>query len=275
MNITLLVFILLVPILALILLGLNTLLSSHKSYEDKLSSYECGQPVIIGQTRESFQVHFLLVAMLFLVFDIELVLLLPASVSLSSINTFGFFIVIIFFIILTIGFVFEIASQSITIKPNKSNSSDNNKKYPIAPLPTPKFTVPGKHFRLVILKDLNNNFTAHLEDPLTLPKYISPIDLPLPIKPQRKVYYNYEEMNYSDKFKIDIIIFLIFLPRRISLLYQNFLILFHMFLLPYLFIFIIIILFNYLSSDPQGLNMLPVTNTNNSEEFILLFLSFV
>lgn len=122
MNITLLVLILFVPILALILLGLNTLLAPHKAYEDKLSQFECGMAVVSGQTRESFQIHFWLVAMLFLVFDIELVLLLPVSVSLSSISTFGYSIAIIFFLILTIGFVLEIQSGSVSIKPsNKEN----------------------------------------------------------------------------------------------------------------------------------------------------------
>jgi NADH-ubiquinone oxidoreductase chain 3 len=58
MNITLLVFILFVPVLALIFLGLNTLFAPHKAYEDKLSQFECGMPVLSGQTRESFQIHF-------------------------------------------------------------------------------------------------------------------------------------------------------------------------------------------------------------------------
>jgi len=121
MNITLLVLIIFVPILALILLGLNTLLAPHKAYEDKLSPFECGMPVLSEQTRESFQVHFYLVAMLFLIFDIELVLLLPVSVCLSSISTYGFVVAIIFFIILTIGFVLELTSSVISIKPQNNN----------------------------------------------------------------------------------------------------------------------------------------------------------
>jgi NADH-ubiquinone oxidoreductase chain 3 len=58
MNITLLVLILFVPILSLILLGLNILLAPHRSNESKLSQFECGSPVITGQTRESIPVHF-------------------------------------------------------------------------------------------------------------------------------------------------------------------------------------------------------------------------
>jgi NADH-ubiquinone oxidoreductase chain 3 len=58
MNITLLVLIIFVPILAAILLALNALLAPHKAYESKLSAYEAGMPAIIGQTRESFQIHY-------------------------------------------------------------------------------------------------------------------------------------------------------------------------------------------------------------------------
>src|SRR5882762_6111334 len=121
MNITLLVLIILVPILSFILLGLNVLLSTHRAYEDKLSVYDCGYNAIAGQTRESFQIHFYLVAILFLIFDIELVLLLPFGISLSSGDMYGFCIAVIFLGVLTIGFVFELSQNAITIKPSNSN----------------------------------------------------------------------------------------------------------------------------------------------------------
>jgi len=54
--------------------------------------------------------------MLFLVFDIELVLLLPISVSLYHISTYGFVIAMNFFIVLTIGFIFEIGVGALTLK---------------------------------------------------------------------------------------------------------------------------------------------------------------
>ena len=123
MNITLLILMIIVPVLALILLGLNTLLAPHRAYESKLSQYESGMPVVPGQARESFQIHFWLVAMLFLVFDIELVLLLPVSVSLSSISTYGFAVAVIFFLILTVGFILEIGSNSISLKPHDKNTN--------------------------------------------------------------------------------------------------------------------------------------------------------
>ena len=122
MNTTLIILIIFVPILALILLGLNTLLAPHRAYEAKLSAYECGFIALGNQTRESFQIHFYLVAMLFLVFDIELVLLLPVSVSLSAVSTFGFAVAVLFFLILTIGFVLEIGSGAISLKSDHNNN---------------------------------------------------------------------------------------------------------------------------------------------------------
>lgn len=74
-------------------------------------------PVLQTQTRESFQIHFVVVAMLFLIFDLELVLLLPLGVTLSKISTFGFAVAVLFFLILTVGFILEIGSKAISISP--------------------------------------------------------------------------------------------------------------------------------------------------------------
>ena len=127
MNTTLLVLIIFVPILALILLGLNVLLAPHKAYEAKLSSYECGFIALPNQTRESFQIHFYLISMLFLVFDLELVLLLPLSVTLNSISSYGFCVAVLFFVILTIGFILEIGTGAISLRSEQSQSVSDNK----------------------------------------------------------------------------------------------------------------------------------------------------
>ena len=105
-----------VPILALILLALNVLLSPHRPDEQKVSAYECGFQPVYGQTRTSFQIHFMVVALLFLVFDLEVLLLFPLALTLYQVSTFGFSIGIIFFIILTIGFVLEIGSGAISMQ---------------------------------------------------------------------------------------------------------------------------------------------------------------
>src|SRR5882757_820556 len=112
---TLLVLFILVPILSLILLALNVLLAAHKPDEAKVSAYECGFSPVYGQTRSVFHIHFYIVAMLFLVFDLEILLLFPIAVTLYQVSIFGFSIAIIFFIVLTIGFILEIGSGAISI----------------------------------------------------------------------------------------------------------------------------------------------------------------
>ena len=115
-----------VPILSLILLALNLLLAPHLPYEAKVSAYECGYNAIPGQTRSTFQIQFYLVAILFLVFDLEILLLFPLATVLYQVSTFGLSIGIIFFIVLTIGFVLEIGSGAISISNAISNSKTNS-----------------------------------------------------------------------------------------------------------------------------------------------------
>ena len=112
---TLMILFLFVPILAGILLALNLLLAPHKPYEAKTSPYECGFLSIFGQTRSEFDIHFYVVAILFLVFDLEIILLFPLPKVLHVVGYFGFSIALIFFIILTIGFLLEIGSKAIEI----------------------------------------------------------------------------------------------------------------------------------------------------------------
>ena len=109
-----------VPILAVLLLGLNVLLAPSKPDESKVSPYECGYSPILGQTRTVFHIHFYLVAMLFLIFDLEILLLFPLAVSLYHISLFGFTIALIFFSILTIGFVFELGKGVLKFTDHKS-----------------------------------------------------------------------------------------------------------------------------------------------------------
>ena len=112
---TLLMLFIFVPILAFILLALNILLATHKPDEAKVSAYECGFSPVYGQTRSTFQIHFYIVAMLFLVFDLEILLLFPLGVTLYQVSTFGFIIALIFFSVLTIGFVLEIGTGAISL----------------------------------------------------------------------------------------------------------------------------------------------------------------
>ena len=114
MNNVLMLFIF-VPVLVLILLLLNLGLSPHKPDTEKNQSYECGFNGIQGQTRSTFQIHFFIVALLFLIFDLEILLLFPIAVTLYQVSTYGFVTALIFFVILTIGFVLEIGSGAIQL----------------------------------------------------------------------------------------------------------------------------------------------------------------
>ena len=127
MNNVLIVLFIVVPILALLLLGLNLLLAVHRPDESKVSPYECGFSTIYGQTRSVFNIHFYIVAMLFLVFDLEILLLFPIAGTLYQVSTFGFSIALVFFIILTIGFILEIGSGAISLV-SFENISNSKKK---------------------------------------------------------------------------------------------------------------------------------------------------
>jgi NADH-ubiquinone oxidoreductase chain 3 len=126
MNNLILLFII-VPALAIVLLALNFLLSPHKPDEAKLSIYECGFQTIPLQTRSTFQIHFYIVGLLFLIFDLEILLLLPVSLTLYKISIYGFSFAIIFFIILTVGFALEIGYGAISLEKLNINNYKNNK----------------------------------------------------------------------------------------------------------------------------------------------------
>ena len=115
MNNLILLFVI-VTALGLILLLLNFLLSAHRPDEAKLSIYECGFETIPLQTRSTFQIHFYIVGLLFLIFDLEILLLLPVTLTLYKISTYGFSFAIIFFIILTVGFALEIGYGAISLE---------------------------------------------------------------------------------------------------------------------------------------------------------------
>ena len=73
---------------------------------EKLSAYECGFDAF-SDSRVKFDVRFYLVAILFIIFDLEIAFLFPWAISLSNIGLLGFFSMIIFLSVLTIGFIYE------------------------------------------------------------------------------------------------------------------------------------------------------------------------
>jgi NADH-ubiquinone oxidoreductase chain 3 len=124
MNSLLILFIV-VPILAFILLILNFVLAPSRPDSEKVLTYECGFSPILGQTRNTFHISFFLIALAFLILDLEILLFFPLSVSLYEVGTLGLTIALIFFIILTLGYVVEIIAGNLKI----SNTS-LTAKYP-------------------------------------------------------------------------------------------------------------------------------------------------
>ena len=102
---TLFTFLTVAIILALVIAVLSYTLTSQKPESEKLSSYECGfEPY--EDTKHRFDVKFCLVAILFIIFDIEVVFLFPWSITLSQLNLLGFWSVIDFLLELGIGFIY-------------------------------------------------------------------------------------------------------------------------------------------------------------------------
>ena len=100
-----LIFLLIAIILALIIVTLSYLLSVQNPETEKLSVYECGfEPY--EDARNIFDVKFYLVAILFIIFDIETMFLLPWSISLAQLNNLGFWAMVDFILELGVGFVY-------------------------------------------------------------------------------------------------------------------------------------------------------------------------
>ncbi len=115
-------FFIFIPILALILLTINIILSPHNPYQEKNSAFECGFHSFLGQNRTQFSISFFIFALLFLLFDLEILLIYPYIVSAYSNSIYGLIIMLIFFFILTLGFVFELGKNALKINSRQINS---------------------------------------------------------------------------------------------------------------------------------------------------------
>jgi len=101
-----LVFIAIAGVIAMAMVAGSLLAAKQKPYAEKLSAYECGFDAF-DDARRRFDVRFYLVAILFIIFDLEVAFLFPWAVSLSKIGLFGFFSMLGFLGVLTVGFIYE------------------------------------------------------------------------------------------------------------------------------------------------------------------------
>ena len=101
-----LVFLAIAGGIAVAMVGGSLLVARQKPYAEKVSAYECGfEP--FDDTRRRFDVRFYLVAILFIIFDLEVAFLFPWAVSLGQIGWLGFLSMMGFLGVLTVGFIYE------------------------------------------------------------------------------------------------------------------------------------------------------------------------
>lgn len=108
-------FFIFVPILAIALLAINILFAPHNPYEEKKSPFECGFHSFLGQNRTQFSISFFIFGLLFLLFDLEILLVYPYVVSSYTNGIYGLIIMLIFFLALTLGFVYELGKNALKI----------------------------------------------------------------------------------------------------------------------------------------------------------------
>ena len=108
-------FLFFVPLLAIILLAINLIFAPHNSYQEKDSAFECGFHSFLGQNRTQFSISFFIFALLFLLFDLEILLVYPYVVSSYTNGIYGLMLMLIFFLVLTLGFAFELGKNALKI----------------------------------------------------------------------------------------------------------------------------------------------------------------
>ena len=121
-------FFFLIPILAILLLVINLVLSTHNPYQEKDSAFECGFHSFLGQNRTQFSISFFIFALLFLLFDLEILLVYPYIVSAYFNSLYGLVIMLVFFLVLTLGFAFELGKNALKIE-SKQMFTFNPKKW--------------------------------------------------------------------------------------------------------------------------------------------------
>lgn len=114
-------YVILIMIVSFVLLLINFMLASHNPYMEKKTAFECGFHSFLGQNRTQFTISFFIFALLFLLFDLEILLIYPYTISAYNNSSYGLVIMLIFFVLLTGGLVFELGKKALSIY-SKQNS---------------------------------------------------------------------------------------------------------------------------------------------------------
>lgn len=114
------IFFVVVIIIALLFIVINLIFAPHNPYQEKYSIFECGFHSF-SQSRQPFDISFFIYALLFLLFDLEILLLFPYSVSSHTNDIYGLVVMLGFTTIVTIGFVYEIGKGALKISSRQNN----------------------------------------------------------------------------------------------------------------------------------------------------------
>lgn len=115
-----------IPIIAVLLLGINLIFAPHNPYQEKNSPFECGFHSFLGQNRTQFSISFFIFALLFLLFDLEILLVYPYVVSSYNNDIYGLITMLIFFLALTLGFAFELGKNALNIDSRQGDGIISN-----------------------------------------------------------------------------------------------------------------------------------------------------
>jgi NADH-ubiquinone oxidoreductase chain 3 len=118
-----------VTVLALVFLLVNFIFAPHNPYQEKYSIFECGFHSFLGQNRTQFGVKFFIFGLVYLLLDLEIVMIYPFAVSEYENGIYGLIVVLIFIVIITAGFVFELGKNALKIESKQTKilmqKSDN------------------------------------------------------------------------------------------------------------------------------------------------------
>jgi NADH-ubiquinone oxidoreductase chain 3 len=117
-------FLFFIPILCIILLAVNLILAPHNPYGEKKTAFECGFHSFLDQNRTQFNISFFIFALLFLLFDLEILLVYPYAVSSYTNSIYGLMVILIFLVLLTLGFIFELGKNALSISSKQYNNTD-------------------------------------------------------------------------------------------------------------------------------------------------------
>lgn len=118
----------LVTVITLLFLALNFILAPHNPYQEKYSIFECGFHSFLGQNRTQFGVKFFIFALVYLLLDLEILVVYPYGLSSYENGIYGLIIVLLFILIITVGFVFELGKSALKIDSRQSLNYHNKSK---------------------------------------------------------------------------------------------------------------------------------------------------